>query len=58
MWGAIAGGVSSIISGALNNSAARHAATVANQRNVYNYQHRYQWSMISIHAPLARCDSL
>lgn len=45
MLGAIVGGVSSIISGALNNSAARHAATVANQRNVYNYQHRYQWSM-------------
>lgn len=45
MLGAIVGGVSSIISGALNNSAARHAATVANQRNVYNYQNRYQWSM-------------
>ena len=43
--GAIAGGVSSIIGGALSNSAARHAATVANQRNVYNYQHRYQWAM-------------
>ena len=43
--GAIAGGVSSIIGGALSNSAARHAATVANQRNIYNYQHRYQWSM-------------
>lgn len=43
--GAVGGGISSIISGALNNSAARHAATVANQRNVYNYQHRYQWSM-------------
>ena len=39
------GGASSIISGALNNSAARHAATVANERNVYNYQHRYQWAM-------------
>lgn len=43
--GAIAGGVSSIIGGALSNSAARHAATVANQRNIYNYQHRYQWAM-------------
>lgn len=43
--GAAIGGVSSIISGALNNSAARHAATVANQRNIFNYQHRYQWSM-------------
>lgn len=43
--GAIAGGISSIIGGALSNSAARHAATVANQRNVYNYQHRYQWAM-------------
>lgn len=43
--GAIAGGVSSLIGGALSNSAARHAATVANQRNIYNYQHRYQWSM-------------
>ena len=43
--GAIAGGVSSIIAGALSNSAARHAATVANQRNIYNYQHRYQWAM-------------
>lgn len=43
--GAIAGGVSSLIGGALSNSAARHAATVANQRNVYNYQHRYQWAM-------------
>lgn len=43
--GAVAGGVASIIGGALSNSAARHAATVANQRNVYNYQHRYQWSM-------------
>ena len=45
MWGAIIGGVSSLISGAMNNSANRHAATVANQRNVYNYQHRYQWAM-------------
>ena len=43
--GAITGGVSSIIGGALSNSAARHAATVANQRNIYNYQHRYQWAM-------------
>lgn len=43
--GAVVGGVSSIIGGALDNSAKRHAATVANQRNVYNYQHRYQWSM-------------
>lgn len=43
--GAFTGGVSSIIGGALSNSAARHAATVANQRNVYNYQHRYQWAM-------------
>lgn len=43
--GAIAGGVSSIIGGALSNSAARHAASVANQRNIYNYQHRYQWAM-------------
>lgn len=43
--GAIAGGVSSIIGGALSNSAARHAATVANQRNIYNYEHRYQWAM-------------
>lgn len=45
MWGAIIGGVSNLIGGAMSNSAARHAATVANQRNVYNYQHRYQWSM-------------
>lgn len=43
--GAIAGGVSSIIGGMLSNSAASHAATVANQRNIYNYQHRYQWAM-------------
>lgn len=43
--GAVTGGISSIIGGALSNSAARHAATVANQRNVYNYQQRYQWSM-------------
>lgn len=43
--GAITGGVSSIIGGALSNSASRHAATVANERNIYNYQHRYQWSM-------------
>lgn len=43
--GAVAGGISSIIGGALSNSAARHAATVANQRNIYNYQHRYQWAM-------------
>lgn len=43
--GAVAGGISSLISGALSNSAARHAATVANQRNIYNYQHRYQWAM-------------
>lgn len=43
--GAFTGGVASIIGGALGNSAARHAATVANQRNIYNYQHRYQWSM-------------
>lgn len=43
--GAVTGGISSIIGGALSNSASRHAATVANQRNQYNYQHRYQWSM-------------
>lgn len=43
--GAVAGGISSIIGGALSNSAARHAATVANERNIYNYQHRYQWAM-------------
>lgn len=43
--GAFTGGISSIIGGSLSNSAARHAATVANQRNVYNYQHRYQWAM-------------
>lgn len=43
--GAVTGGISSIIGGALSNSSARHAATVANQRNIYNYQHRYQWSM-------------
>lgn len=43
--GALTGGISSIIGGALSNSASRHAATVANQRNVYNYQHRYQWAM-------------
>ena len=43
--GSVVGGVSSIIGGALSNSAARHAATVANQRNIYNYQHRYQWAM-------------
>lgn len=43
--GAFTGGIASIIGGALSNSAARHAATVANQRNVYNYQHRYQWAM-------------
>lgn len=43
--GAFTGGVSSLIGGALSNSAARHAATVANQRNIYNYQHRYQWAM-------------
>lgn len=43
--GPVAGGIASIIGGALSNSADRHAATVANQRNVYNYQHRYQWAM-------------
>lgn len=43
--GAVAGGVASLIGGALSNSAARHAATVANERNIYNYQHRYQWAM-------------
>lgn len=43
--GAFTGGIASIIGGALSNSSARHAATVANQRNVYNYQHRYQWAM-------------
>lgn len=43
--GAVAGGIASIIGGALGNSASRHASTVANERNVYNYQHRYQWSM-------------
>lgn len=43
--GAVTGGISSIIGGALGNSASRHSATVANQRNVYNYQHRYQWAM-------------
>lgn len=43
--GAFTGGIASIIGGALSNSAARHAATVANQRNIYNYQHRYQWAM-------------
>ena len=39
------GGVSSLIGGALSNSSARHAANVANERNIYNYQHRYQWAM-------------
>lgn len=48
--GAFTGGISSIIGGALSNSAARHAATVANQRNIYNYQHRYQWSMQDMQA--------
>lgn len=43
--GAFTGGIASIVGGALSNSAARHAATVANQRNIYNYQHRYQWAM-------------
>lgn len=43
--GPVTGGISSIIGGALSNSADRHAATVANQRNVFNYQHRYQWAM-------------
>ena len=43
--GGFAGGVSSIIGVVLSNSAARHAATVANQRNIFNYQHRYQWAM-------------
>lgn len=43
--GPVVGGISSIIGGALSNSADRHAATVANQRNQYNYQHRYQWSI-------------
>lgn len=43
--GAFTGGIASIIGGALSNSAARHAATVANQRNIYNYQHRYQWAV-------------
>ena len=43
--GPVAGGIASIIGGALSNSADRHAATVANQRNIYNYQHRYQWAM-------------
>lgn len=43
--GPVAGGIASIVGGALSNSADRHAATVANQRNVYNYQHRYQWAM-------------
>ena len=43
--GAVAGGVSSIIGGMLSNSAARHAATVANQSNIENYHHRYQWSI-------------
>ena len=47
--GAFAGGVSSIIGGALSNSAARHAATTQNDRNVENYQHRYQWSMDDMH---------
>lgn len=43
--GAFTGGIASIIGGALSNSAARHSSTVANQRNVDNYKHRYQWSM-------------
>ena len=43
--GAAIGAVGSLIGGSLSNSAARHAATVANERNVYNYQHRYQWAM-------------
>ena len=48
--GPVAGGIASIIGGALSNSADRHAATVANQRNIYNYQHRYQWSMQDMQA--------
>lgn len=48
--GAFTGGVSSLIGGALSNSAGRHAATVANQRNMYNYQHRYQWAMQDMQA--------
>lgn len=43
--GAAIGAVGSLIGGGLSNSAARHAATLANERNVYNYQHRYQWAM-------------
>ena len=39
------GAAGSLIGGAMNNSAARHAATTANERNIYNYQHRYQWAM-------------
>lgn len=43
--GSVVGGISSIIGGSLSNSAASHASSVANERNTYNYQHRYQWAM-------------
>ena len=43
--GSVVGGISSLIGGSLSNSAASHAASVANERNVYNYLHRYQWAM-------------
>lgn len=43
--GAIAGGVSSLLGGALSNSASRAASSQQHDWNVSDYQHRYQWSM-------------
>ena len=39
------GGASSLIGGALSNSANRHAASQQHEWNVSDYQHRYQWTI-------------
>ena len=43
--GAVVSAVSNIASSALSARAAIAAAKKANQRNIANYQQRYQWSM-------------
>lgn len=45
---AIIGGVGKLVGGLLGQHSANSAADVANERNVYNYQHRYRWAMDDI----------
>lgn len=43
--GSVVGGVSSLIGGALSNSANRHAASQQHDWNVSDYRNRYQWTV-------------